>query len=124
MRKIILSLLLLVGLVVLKTNAFALDPGTPFYFYDNIAPTGLNYTHILNEATDFFSDSLYTTNIYPAVSDPLDITSALLSLQIVYTPDQSGNSGEFQIKVKTELDEFNIGIIKEKLDTGGQQTTS
>ena len=114
---------LLLGILVFAANAFALSPGQSFTFEDinpiiSIDPEEAD-TWILRH-------TLFDSEFDPALSgnEIIDILSATLTLNLTYTAEQQGKSGEFQLKIKTELDEINLGLIQIKPDGAGPYTTT
>jgi len=78
LKKKVLIMLLIAGILVLATNAFALNPGDPFTF-SNTVPPG---------ATTSWTHNLLNTDFAPNLSgsEPLIITSATDSLNFTFTP--------------------------------------
>ena len=101
-RKNIVFILLL-GILILTTDALALPVGTHFGFYDNVVSPGTNpWIHDLNnlDNNDFFFPPLDG-------SEPnLIIKHALLMLSINFTPNAIG-----KFKASVELDGKSLGII-------------
>jgi hypothetical protein len=84
------ALTLLVGMLVIAGNAFALTPGTPFSFVDMVvSPTGTSWTHTLDNSD--FSIGLSGT-------EHLKIQDAWMGLLLGYTP-QSLNIGSSTISL-------------------------
>jgi hypothetical protein len=92
---------LLLGILILSTNAFALKPGDSFWFYDEVLPTTNPWTHDLYNLG-------YNDSFYPTLdgSEPnLIIERALLLLCFNFTPV------DYVFNASVKLEGVTIGIL-------------
>jgi hypothetical protein len=105
LKKRVLIMLLVAGLLIFATNVFALSPGASFSFANAVFPGATNtWTHSLSNTTDF-APSL-------SGSEPLIITSGDLYLNLTFTPlwfDLGGGQGVYLYVGSPSLDGYYIG---------------
>lgn len=110
-------LMLIFGLI-LATNAFALTGG--FTFSDN------NIINLQNDSTSgswTWTHTLQNTDFKPLLIGDIDeITSAKLALNFTFTPAQAGNSTNYQLHLKTDLDDIVLGTYNDAFYDSGEKT--
>lgn len=123
-KVLVLITALIIGLFVSRdVFALSLDPGEEFTFTDTNPIISVDPEE---EDTWILIHTLGDGEFDPDLggNEDIDILSAILTLNLTYTAERQGRSGEFQVRIKTELDEINIGQIQINPGGAGPYTTT